>query len=575
MKVMYRILPVLLFINGWLYGQEYNRSSVSLILMDYKDGLQEQVYRAFSALQPGDRYDRNKIATDLLVYNGSREYKAKDILSGKMKIASPDRTELLTDYLNDQNVGLQVIGVIFNRQADGIMNMEIVNQRAAYNKTDAEYDVLQATAKSTAGLREGGEALIRNSYIMVYDYANLRYEYVESKYESQEDFFWKATPAVYLFRVDFTDELRQKFYDECWMDEETEEADRAAIRERFATFRIPVKFVMKYNTTREVATGIHDFRKKSKNEKGNVTEEDLKAAALTKLITGAFDYLNEQIERKNEIFQVKTVVDEVKPVRARIGLKEGVKTDQRYFMYETRQDRDGKEFRRRMGVIRATNKITDNRQVTAGNTQPTEFYQIAGKAAELGWDMLEKKSLGVNLEVGYQVGNLNGVAFGLTGSFYGRRNLNHYFLLDFLYGTDKYKIEWWSRNTGSYVKTIDYNLFVMNIGYGYGFMKRNWELYPYIGAGANMLLDNEKKEEDNSQVSDEEEDSKFMDKTAWMFNFGVRGTVNIAYPIQAFGGLEFSTAFSKGKVYDALCVDKDLDKATSGVHFKFGLRYCF
>ena len=339
MKVMYRILPVLLFINGWLYGQEYNRSSVSLILMDYKDGLQEQVYRAFSALQPGDRYDRNKIATDLLVYNGSREYKAKDILSGKMKIASPDRTELLTDYLNDQNVGLQVIGVIFNRQADGIMNMEIVNQRAAYNKTDAEYDVLQATAKSTAGLREGGEALIRNSYIMVYDYANLRYEYVESKYESQEDFFWKATPAVYLFRVDFTDELRQKFYDECWMDEETEEADRAAIRERFATFRIPVKFVMKYNTTREVATGIHDFRKKSKNEKGNVTEEDLKAAALTKLITGAFDYLNEQIERKNEIFQVKTVVDEVKPVRARIGLKEGVKTDQRYFMYETRQDR--------------------------------------------------------------------------------------------------------------------------------------------------------------------------------------------------------------------------------------------
>lgn len=568
MKVMCRILPALLFINGWLYGQEYNRSSVSLILMDYKDGLQEQVYRAFSALQPGDRYDRNKIATDLLLYNGSREYKTKNTLSDKMEITFPDRTGLLTNYLNDQNIGLQVIGFIYNRQADGTMNMELVNQRAAYNKTDAEYDVLQATAKSTAGLREGGEALIRNSYIAVYDYANLRYEYVESEDESEEDFFWKATPAVYLFRVDFTDELRQKFYDECWMDEETEEADRAAIRERFATFRVPVRFVMKYNTTWEVATGINDFRKKSGSGKGEVTEEDLKAAALKKLVRGAFNYLNEQIEQKYETFQMKTVVDGVKPIRAKIGLKEGIKTDQRYFMYETRQDRNGKEFRRRMGVVRATDKIADNRHVTTGNTQPTEFYQIAGKAAKPGWEMVEKRALGINLEVGYQMGNLNGVGFGFTGSFYGRRNLNHYIVFDMLYGLDKYEIEWYS---GSHTQTVDYNLLVANLGYGYGLVKRNWELFPYIGAGANMLLDNADEEGNDSG----EEDNKFMDKTAWMFNCGVRATVNLVYPVQLFGGVEFSTAFYKGNMYDALCADEDLDKATSGVHFKFGLRYCF
>lgn len=574
MKYVCWILPVLLFLNGLLCGQEYNRSSVSLILMDYKDALQKQVFNDFSMLQASDRYDKNKIATELLIYNGSREYKTKDVLSGKMEIASPDRTELLTNYLNEQNVGLQVIGFIFNRQADGLMNAEIINQRAAYNKTDEDYEVLQATSKSTGGLREGGEALIKNSYIMVYDYANLRLEKWKGFLESEEDYYWRATPTLYLFQVDFTDELRQKYYEECWMDEETPEAERAAFRERFETFRVPVKFVMKYNTTQDVATGITAFRKKTKEQKGNVTEESLKAAALNKLVAGAYEYLNEQIEKKNEAFQVKTAVDDVKPVRAKIGMKEGVKTDQRYFMYEYMQDESGKEFKRRMGVLRATNKITDNRQVTTGETEPTEFYQIAGKAAQPGWDMLEKKSLGVNLEVGYQVGNLNGVAFSVTGSFYGRKNLNHYFLVDFLYGTDKYEIEWWSKNSGSYVKTVNYNLFVMNIGYGYGFMKRNWELYPYIGAGANMLLNDEKKE-DKDNSSSEEEDSKFMDETAWMFNFGVRGTINIWYPIQAFGGIEFSTALSKGKTYDALCVDKDLDKATSGVHFKFGVRYCF
>lgn len=42
----------------------------------------------------------------------------------------------------------------------------------------------------------------------------------------------------------------------------------------------------------------------------------------------------------------------------------------------------------------ATSHIADNRQVTTGNTAMTEFYQIAGKAAQPGWDMDEKKSIG-------------------------------------------------------------------------------------------------------------------------------------------------------------------------------------
>lgn len=577
MKCANWILPVLMLTSGWLCGQEYNRSSVSLILMDYKDALQKPVYSDFSTMQLGDRYDKNKIGTDLILCNSSREYKAKDILSGKMEIASPDRTEMLTKYLNEQNVGRQVIGYIFNRREDGMMGMEVVHQRAAYNKTDEDYNVLKSLKTNLSGLRSGGEKLIRNSYIMVYDYANLRCEYVESKVSGQSDFYWKATPAVYLFRVDFSEEMCQQFYEEYWVDEETPEAERKARCERFATLRVPVKFVMRHSVTESVATGIVAFKKKSKEERGNETEEVLRAKSMSKLVRSCFANLSEKIESKNTAFQVKTAVDNVKPIRAKIGLKEGVKTDQRYFMYENMEDENGKVKTRRKGVIRATRNITDNRQVTSGNTTPTEFYQIAGRAAQPGWDMREKKSLGINIEAGYQMGNLNGVAFGFTGSSYGRKNLNHYFLFDFVYGLDEYKIDWWSKSLGSYVKTVNYNLMVMNIGYGYGLMKRNWELYPYIGAGANMLLSDEKKEDDSQNTSgdDEKKDSKFMDETAWMFNLGVRATVNVCYPVQLFGGLEFSTAVSKGKTYNALCIQKDLDKASSGVHFKFGARFCF
>lgn len=192
MKCVYRILPVLLLLCGALYGQEYNRSSVSRILLDYKDNLQKHVYAEFSALPLSDRYDENNIPTKLLIYEGSRQYYEKD-LSEKDKRATPDRTDLLTGYLNRENVGLQVISFIFNRRTNGNMDMETVNSRAAYNKTDAEYDVLQAAVKSTAGLREGGEKLIHNSYIMVYDYANLRLEDYKGLFDSEKDVYWRAT----------------------------------------------------------------------------------------------------------------------------------------------------------------------------------------------------------------------------------------------------------------------------------------------------------------------------------------------------------------------------------------------
>lgn len=566
MKYVYWILSVwLLLLCGIVCGQEYNRSSVSRILLDYKDNLQEQVYEAFVALPLSDRYDENKISTQLLICEGNRQYYEKDALSGKDKRATPDRTEVLTDYLNRENVGLQVIASIFNRRQNGMMDMEVVNARAAYNKTDEEYDVLQATAKNTSGLREGGEALIKNSYIMVYDYANLRLENYKGLFDTEEDVYWRATPTVYVFRVDFTDELRDRFYTECWLDEETEESDRAEKLNAFEHFRVPVVFVMKYNTTHDVATKIADFRKKSKDERGNVTENDIKAAVLPQLVSGAYEYLNGQVERKYTAFQVKTAVTDVKPIRAKIGLKEGVKTDRRFFLYEY----DVNENQHRRGVVRATSHITDNRNVTDGNTVPTEFYQIAGKAAQTGWDMVEKKDLGLNLELGYQMGNLNGVALNLSTSFYGGRNFNHYILLNFLWGLDNYEIDWYSKSSHAYVKTVKYNIFAMGIGYGYGFMKRNWELYPYVGAGANMLMYSD------VDTGYTEEDSKFMDETAWMLNAGVRGVINVWYPVQAFGSLDFSTALSKGKLYDALCVDKDLDKASSGVHFSFGLRYCF
>lgn len=89
MKCVCWIIPVLLLLCGALHGQEYNRSSISRILLDYNDNLQKQVYAEFSALPLSDRYDVNNIPTKLLIYDGNRQCFEKDALSGRKNALRP------------------------------------------------------------------------------------------------------------------------------------------------------------------------------------------------------------------------------------------------------------------------------------------------------------------------------------------------------------------------------------------------------------------------------------------------------------------------------------------------------
>lgn len=562
---------------GW--AQEYNRSSFSLILMDYKDELRPSVQSKFYSVKMGDRFDKNEIPTRIIFYEGSRMHKVKNS-AGEDVIAVPDHTSQLTTYLNQQNVGLQVIGYLFNRQPDGIMDAERINQRAAYNKTDADYKVAQASAKRMSALQEGGEKLIRNSYLMVFEFANLRCEYVPNKkYPSDEDYYWKATPIVYLYRLDWNDGLKNQFYEECWSDEYMTEEERTQANARYEQFQVPLKLVMTRHIDAQEKTGIVAWRKQTKEERKGTTEEELKQKALDELLRSAFSALRTEVEDSQAEFQVKSAVYDTKPIRAKIGRKEGVRTNHRYFLYEYYSEDGGKTLqKKRKGVVRATNKISDNRSITTGNTRPTEFYQIAGGRVQPGMELVEKKALGLSVDGGYQFGDLNGIYLGVNGCVYGRKNLNHYFRIDAVYGLDNYEIEW-VNDANVVKKDITYNLMTFGVAYGYGLVKSNWELYPYLGTGGNSLLsttNSDTTEKLENTDEEKEKDSSFDDESAWMVNAGIRCNINIRYPVQIFGEANYSLIVSEGKVYKAVRkVHDDLDKASNGLNFRVGLRICF
>lgn len=76
------------------------------------------------------------------------------------------------------------------------------------------------------------------------------------------------------------------------------------------------------------------------------------------------------------VFDYQTRIRKTFPtIKAKIGTKQGVTLDQRYFIYSKYQKDDGTVKYIKMGTVRASNYIGDN---TSDSTEYTQFYQISG-----------------------------------------------------------------------------------------------------------------------------------------------------------------------------------------------------
>lgn len=516
-----------------------DRSSLSIILLDYPDTYRDAVHQVFDLLRLDDRYDINRIPTRYITVNGQRSYTDKE-----GNAIAADRTQQIADFLNTENTGLEIISYLFNRNPqNGQLSLERLYQRGVYNATDENIHVSLATKRGEAELHEAGFRLIDRSYILIYDYANIGYEYRKGSGINEGDYYWYATPAAYLFKIEWNEELQTKLFD-CWIDENTSSFEIGRRKKAFQSLRIPVKFVMKAEDNDfAVATGIEAQQQKvAKGEKRTYSNEDLKNAAFTNLIYKAADILGEKIESKHTDFHIQNTLYAVRPLRAKIGKKENVRVNDRYFVYEYRMNDDGTVGKSRRGVIRATNRIADNRKVATGDTPTTEFIQLAGRKLAEGMSIEEKHSLYFNLDLGYRYGNLEGGYIGLSTNLYAARAASHNAMMGVTVGKDAVTV------------TLDY---------GFGLRGNNFDIYPYIGAGLDSFLSDK----------DEEASSTSNNRRAWLAQGGVRFDLNIYYPVQLFGAVEYNYVFSKGDSYEEKVKIKDRDP--EGVNAYAGLRICF
>lgn len=460
----------------------YDRSSVTVIFLDFSTGnYWDQAKAKIENVVFSDKYDNNNFDAIILKPSFTRSSIPenniqKAVLNDLMKIGA----------------GSKIISKWYNRKPDGSMDMEIVHERGRFTATDADFLRAQTSKRGNAALEEFGNRLINLSYILVIDIADIK-TMAELGVNGMKG--WQASVTGLLYRIDFNDEIRNAFYDTWIYDDDSPEIKEQKAK-AFEALNIPIKPVIQkqlklVSSQPEGDKGVAMFFKPK-------TTDEL----LQELVQKSYDEVVYRIEMEVEEFKVKTSIYETRPIRAKIGLKEGLKTDTRFFAYEhVYNAKTNKAVPKRRGVIRASSssKIVDNRKAATGKMETSEFYQVHGRKLHPGFTLQQQNDLGLEITGGLEIGEISGVfvrADYRTGRFSGIRSL-------FVYGEVGF-------DGGNYPNapsnlslggSSDFIFLRYGAGLAKGFqLSRNVELRPYIGGGVEQATNDENIEDDAPQA---------------------------------------------------------------------------
>lgn len=492
-----------LIFSGTLFAQDiaksktipttYDRSSFAVFYIENPaQNHWSEVRPMIDSVIFSDKYDNNNFSNIII----------SSSIAGQLPTKGTQ--DALLNELNNMNVGRQLIAKWYNRQPDGSMNMELIHKRGRFTATDADFLKAQTSKRGNAALEDFGNRLINLSHILVIDLQNVK---TTDELEIKNMKGWQANAIGYLFRLDFNEEKQNELYDTWIYDDDTEDVKnqkRAAFDKIvFSLNPVTIQIVLISATQLESSSGIRLALKAKSMEQ-----------LLKELVQKSYDEIIYKTEMNVEDLKVKTPLYQTRPLRAKIGLKEGLKTDYRFFVYEhVYNPKTNAAEPKRRGVIRVAGKssIVDNRKEATGDMGTSKFYQVAGRKLEAGFTLQQQNDFGLELIAGGEAGNTSGLLLRADfrlGRFIGIPAF-------YLYG-----------EFGALESKYYYGTETSFVRYGAGLAKgfqlgRNLEIRPYFGFG----LDNTTDEGIGSTIS------------SLYIKPGVNLALNLKHNIQLVGGL--------------------------------------
>ena len=557
-------------------SDDYDRSGLTVIVVSRGDMYDENSLDFVNTLVIDNKFDANPIGTRSL-------------------FLKKDRTQPLTaaeadSLIRNSGVSKEILGYIYNRKEDGSMDDALIRYRGHYNADDQ--DVINAAAAKVGEQHLAwGEGLVNSSYILLLDFFNIRRPVDEKTGEVSDSYVLDANAFVY--KIDCGSDKLNEFYVTSWASATDTPERKAAAREAFDSLRldvVPVASARASSTSTsglaggsdayvDVLAGLLSKSLGQEEDKEGQVKEKTSAPVpeentVVKAQKNAFADAMFKLEKLIPGWQVGVAVISVKPIKAKVGRKEGLSNGSRFRAYSYEEDRNGNLLSRKRGYIRAA-EVSDNRQFATGRTEPSTFYQISGvRNIEEGWILKEKKDIKLGVSANMRIGGLSALSVNATLDY-----LIHFSKLGSAYaivsaGLDPlvYTQNQVFKDAGE--NPVAISNFNLAVGAGYGFRAGRFvELMPYVVVGTDYLkLDGDMIFEDLS----EEENKK---NAAFFLEPGLRVSFQVIYPFSIClkGGYDLLLNDIDARThYDY--INRNLDprlRHRSGAFIEFGFRYAF
>jgi hypothetical protein len=433
LRMSFVVFLLLIFTTKFLNGQttkkvstKYMRPSVLNLFLAPSDSKEGVIISSFKNLPMVKKFDDHSINYPDLTYSlpssprvpaADADVSAKKEYNKKIHDIDSIRQLQFNDYF--AKASNLILSKWWNRDANGNFNVSLVSERGSYTATDA--DVLADKAAAASRLQDLGEQLINKTFVVFYDINEVKtmnevyneqdaagakikgYQPVKRTLEGYETNY-----TAYLYKLDFNDSVAAIFYNNYWSSSDNHDQKKV---DAWGSATFPLVLVTQISgsasSTQSNDPNNYKFkRRKTMDELLQAFPSNIQSEAISKMT------------KKVPDFQIKVTVAGEKPLTAKLGTKEGLSLDQRYFIYEIQLDEaTNQQFKKRKGVARATSDISKNDNVASGETKPSVFRQQGGKKIYQGMFMEEHNDFGVAISAGYRSNPsdlaLSGICFGL------------------------------------------------------------------------------------------------------------------------------------------------------------------
>ena len=361
------------------------------------------------------------------------------ILQSSIDSKNPDYEKqialLLQPYFNS------IVGMWWSRDAQGNFSDSFLKARGEYTATDAQIQMQEISEKSRLG--DLGYDLIEKSYFVVYDVLGLRtmeeiYDEKDAKKKKEVDDYntkareynrklksgekeralkefkpvlrvrqgWQVNYKYVLYKLNWDKEIQNDFFDRFWVDSKTS-TDKQSKINLFNSYNFPFSHFKTNESTVKVT--------KLKGSDAPVSQEVMNNLLLD-ISKKLQMYTMNSIEETVDDFVLRASVHSSYPITAKIGKKESLKKESRYFLYDMVQKDDGNFALKRVGWAYVT-KVAKNTEKKEDVSSTSKLNQHAGKRIYDGMLLEEHDDIGLAATIGQVMGNSYYSGFNLGLEF--------------------------------------------------------------------------------------------------------------------------------------------------------------